>query len=244
MYVRLAFSVAAHLESEILAIDEVLAVGDAEFQSKCLGKMHDVADHGRTVLYVSHQLQTVVSLCTSAVFLERGRMILHGSVDDALQAYRSSFERTRIEHLDANRRPGNGELRFMSAQMSKEVYESSDDKTIEFAVSANNGTPGNYFVSCHINDEAGQTVLQCDSRLMGFWLDPAQEQRATLKIGRPWLKPGRYTVDLFACRAGVLDAWEVAEQFEILPMLPYPAMASSDSIKNGVVFADFTYQKW
>ena len=110
MYVRLAFSVAAHLESEILAIDEVLAVGDAEFQSKCLGKMHDVADHGRTVLYVSHQLQTVVSLCTSAVFLERGRMILHGSVDDALQAYRSSFERTRIEHLDAE--PSTGQRRI------------------------------------------------------------------------------------------------------------------------------------
>ena len=244
MYVRLAFSVAAHLETEILAIDEVLAVGDAEFQAKCLGKMQDVAEHGRTVLYVSHQIQTVVALCTSAIYLERGRMIMHGSVDDALTAYRASFERTSVEHQDADRRPGTGEVRFSGAQTSKDVYESADEKQIEFEVGTASATPGDFFVSCHVNNEQGVTVVQCDSRLVGFWLAPDRSHRGAITIQTPWLKPGRYTVDLFACRAGVLDAWEGACQFEVLPILPYPTATSSDGTENGVVFADFEYERW
>ena len=82
MYVRLAFAVAAHLEAEILAIDEVLAVGDSEFQSRSLAKMREVAADGRTVLYVSHQLATVSALCTSAFYLESGRLRYHGDVAD------------------------------------------------------------------------------------------------------------------------------------------------------------------
>jgi len=244
MYVRLAFSVAAHLETEVLAIDEVLAVGDAEFQAKCLAKMRDVAQHGRTVLYVSHQVQTVIALCTSAVFLENGRLLHHGSVTEALDAYRATFERVSLEHQDASRRPGTGEVRFQSAQMTKEVYESTDEKVIEFGVSANSGIPGDYYVSCHVNDESGQTIVQCDSRLVGFWLSPEREQRATLSIGTPWLKPGRYTVDLYACKSGVLDAWEGSAQFEILPLLPYPTATSNDGTENGVVFSDFSYKSW
>ena len=73
MYVRLAFAVAAHLDPEILVVDEVLAVGDAEFQKKCLGKMQDVAASGRTVLFVSHNMNTVRSFCTQCVFIEAGR---------------------------------------------------------------------------------------------------------------------------------------------------------------------------
>ena len=74
MYVRLAFAVAAHLEPEILIVDEVLAVGDAEFQKKCLGKMQDVAGHGRTVLFVSHNMAAVRSLCECAVLLANGQI--------------------------------------------------------------------------------------------------------------------------------------------------------------------------
>ena len=79
MYMRLAFAVAAHLESEILVIDEVLAVGDAAFQRRCLGKMGEVADSGRTVLFVSHNLNAVETLCTSALCLDRGRVTEHGT---------------------------------------------------------------------------------------------------------------------------------------------------------------------
>src|SRR5258705_673990 len=72
MYVRLAFAVAAHLDTEILLVDEVLSVGDAEFQAKCLGKMHDVASKGRTIVFVSHAMASVASLCNRGILLDRG----------------------------------------------------------------------------------------------------------------------------------------------------------------------------
>ncbi|MFM8890719.1 MAG: ABC transporter ATP-binding protein [Planctomycetia bacterium] len=87
MYVRLAFAVAAHLEPEILVVDEVLAVGDAEFQQKCLRKMKDVAGHGRTVLFVSHNMMAVRRLCTHAVLLNRGTVAASGRVADIVDAY-------------------------------------------------------------------------------------------------------------------------------------------------------------
>lgn len=90
MYVRLAFAVAAHLESEILIVDEVLAVGDAEFQKKCLGKMGDISKgQGRTVLFVSHNMAAVKSLCTTGIFLENGMIANQGPIDNVLQSYLS-----------------------------------------------------------------------------------------------------------------------------------------------------------
>ncbi len=91
MYVRLAFAVAAHLESEILIVDEVLAVGDAEFQKKCLGKMGDISKgQGRTVLFVSHNMAAVKSLCNTAIILENGQVIYNGETDNATSLYLNS----------------------------------------------------------------------------------------------------------------------------------------------------------
>ncbi len=88
MYIRLAFAVAAHLESEILIVDEVLAVGDAEFQKKCLGKMGDVSKgEGRTVLFVSHNMAAVKSLCKKGLLLENGNLIYNSNIDDIISKY-------------------------------------------------------------------------------------------------------------------------------------------------------------
>jgi len=92
MYVRLAFAVAAHLEPEILIVDEVLAVGDAEFQKKCLGKMQDVAGHGRTVLFVSHNMTAVESLCTRSVLMRGGQVHADGKTDDVIADYVSDAD--------------------------------------------------------------------------------------------------------------------------------------------------------
>ena len=92
MYVRLAFAVAAHLQPEILIVDEVLAVGDIAFQQKCLGKMKDVAEQGRTVLFVSHNMASVRSLCTRGILLTQGRVELDGGVDEAIRAYLPKVE--------------------------------------------------------------------------------------------------------------------------------------------------------
>src|SRR5206468_3473473 len=87
MQVRLAFAVAAHLQPEILLVDEVLAVGDIEFQQKCLGKMHDVTRAGRTVIFVSHNLAAVRSLCPRSLVLEQGRLVFDGDTPSAIERY-------------------------------------------------------------------------------------------------------------------------------------------------------------
>jgi lipopolysaccharide transport system ATP-binding protein len=97
MYVRLAFAVAAFLNPEILIVDEVLAVGDAEFQKKCLGKMHDVADQGRTVLFVSHNMAAVQNLCNRGIVLQSGRLIYDGNIETAIQHYRLQANRSEEE---------------------------------------------------------------------------------------------------------------------------------------------------
>jgi lipopolysaccharide transport system ATP-binding protein len=99
MYVRLAFAVAAHLNPEILIVDEVLAVGDADFQKKCLGKMKDVSrGEGRTVLFVSHNMAAVRQLCTQAMFLERGKIVRKGATEEVLDLYNSSRQRAAVTH--------------------------------------------------------------------------------------------------------------------------------------------------
>ena len=87
MYVRLAFAVAAHLEPEILVVDEVLAVGDAEFQKKCLGKMSEISGGGRTVLFVSHNMAAIETLCTTAIYLAEGRIIQQGATSEVVATY-------------------------------------------------------------------------------------------------------------------------------------------------------------
>ena len=106
MYVRLAFAVAAHLEPEILVVDEVLAVGDAAFQHKCLGRMEDVADSGRTVLFVSHNMQAVRSLCTRVVQLDEGRVVDAGPPAEVVDRYlRAQVGRRRRRDLGGRRPP-------------------------------------------------------------------------------------------------------------------------------------------
>src|SRR6202030_4871351 len=91
MYLRLAFAVAAHLEPEILIVDEVLAVGDAGFQKKCLGKMHEVRRGGRTVLFVSHNMAAVENLCERGLVLHQGKVVYHGPVKGAIRYYLDSL---------------------------------------------------------------------------------------------------------------------------------------------------------
>jgi lipopolysaccharide transport system ATP-binding protein len=98
MYVRLAFAVAAHLEPDILVVDEVLAVGDAEFQKKCLGKMSDVAGAGRTVLFVSHNMDAVRRICGTGLFLSGGRLELRGAIEQCVEAYLSKPPHGQVAH--------------------------------------------------------------------------------------------------------------------------------------------------
>jgi lipopolysaccharide transport system ATP-binding protein len=126
MYVRLAFAVAAHLEPEILVVDEVLAVGDAEFQKKCLGKMKDVSEkEGRTVLFVSHNMAAVKGLCTMGIILENGRLTFTGNQNEAVSYYQSSSNITSgsLLHQSVETAPGNDKFRLLKL----DVISAEDD---------------------------------------------------------------------------------------------------------------------
>ena len=244
MYVRLAFAIAAHLETEILLIDEVLAVGDAEFQRRSLGKMRDAARSGRTVLYVSHLLHTVRDLCTSAVLLEHGHLTYAGGVDATLEAYQHSFATFAERQADPANRPGVGLVRFADVSVAHENLRSGDDVVVDYSIGTDDDLPGEYYVSAHITDEGGATIVQCDSRLVGYWLNPKKPHDGRLAIRNLWLKPGRYSVDMFVCTStGVQDMWEAAGRFDVRPELPYSHSVSGDGMNRGAVFADFDYSE-
>lgn len=119
MYMRLAFAVAAHLEPEILVVDEVLAVGDAQFQRKCLGRMGDVAREGRTVLFVSHNMAAVASLCRTAVCLSQGQLVDSGAASDVVTRYISNTRKTAAgtEWADRSKAPGDDVMKLVSVSV-------------------------------------------------------------------------------------------------------------------------------
>jgi lipopolysaccharide transport system ATP-binding protein len=118
MYLRLAFAVAAHIEPEILVIDEVLAVGDASFQQKCIGKVEEIAGSGRTVLFVSHQLPTVQRLCTRAILMQKGTIAADGSPATVMETYLRMVEGIAVEDLATRRdRVGEGHVRLAAIRI-------------------------------------------------------------------------------------------------------------------------------
>ena len=243
MYVRLAFAVAAHLQSEILIVDEVLAVGDAEFQRKCLGKMKDVAQSGRSVLFVSHHMQSVQVLCNRGMYLERGEVKHFGSVDEAFERYVGSFDKATGLASEPERRPGSGEFRFTSVEPAKETFTCGEEKIINFTIRRTRSFAGRVFLSAGVANEIGAEILHCDSRIIGVWFDAEEEWHGSFTIRTPWFKPGSYRVDLFICSAGVLDAYEQACQIEVIPLLPYSETGNDEATRGGVVFGDFTFER-
>lgn len=131
MYVRLAFAVAAHMDTEILLVDEVLAVGDAAFQKKCMGKMDDVAKEGRTVLFVSHNMAAIQNLCTHCILLENGKNISRGTTQKVISRYLESLnDSEKISLSDPVRRKGDGTVRFTDVS-----FYDSDFKQVKTALS-------------------------------------------------------------------------------------------------------------
>lgn len=130
MYVRLAFAIAAHLEPEILIVDEVLAVGDAAFQRKCLGKMEDVSQQGRTILFVSHNMSTLKSLCNSILYLKQGELITKGSVESTIKEYLSENQKVvesgRIPR-NIHRKRNTGEVFFDAIYITNSKNEPSNE---------------------------------------------------------------------------------------------------------------------
>ena len=190
MYVRLAFAVAAHIEADILVVDEVLAVGDVEFQKRCLGRMGEVARSGRTVLFVSHNLAVLRMLCTTGLLLDHGRVVASGSAEDCISQYEARY----------------GE----EAQVTWQLSEAASDKKMAitrihsdlhgqqpFLKFDADVTLASYsehkpaFLAVDILDAAGTPVMQAIPQAEPF-LSEAPEQVVHLSIDLPPLIPGRY----------------------------------------------------
>jgi lipopolysaccharide transport system ATP-binding protein len=202
MYVRLGFAVAAHLDNEILIVDEVLAVGDAEFQKKCLGKMGDVAKgEGRTVLFVSHNMVAVKSLCKNALLLEHGSLKLVGSVDDIIRHYMDGgIGKTTQKHKSIT---GNGFnidhfiISNAGAAPGGNVYR---DKEINFIFKYNNidNLNGLYF-NIKIKDEEGKYIMVTTSSKYGQLIQN-DKGTAVMQVPAGFFNEGSYFVELMAIR--------------------------------------------
>jgi lipopolysaccharide transport system ATP-binding protein len=226
MYVRLAFAVAAHLEPEILVVDEVLAVGDIEFQKKCLGKMRDVSSDGRTVLFVSHQMAAVQNLCQRGVLLSHGKVVRTGPIGDVVRQYLSDSNQLADVSID-NRmdREGTGALRFASVTL-KDGAENpvkslvcGDPAILDIAVVNSSGSIlRSVRIGIGIDSGAGQRILVLSTNLAAsdFAELSADVEYVRLRIPRLALCPGTYGFTLFASVRGEIADWvKNAGTFEV-----------------------------
>jgi len=225
MYVRLAFAVAAHLRSEILIVDEVLAVGDLEFQRKCLGKMRDVATDGRTVLLVSHNMAAIGSLCSRAVVLRGGRVAFAGDVAGAIAAYSAHEESTLVGDLrDRHDRTGRGEVRATSisiaaydGELTRSVrYGQSFDVVVDYEAAAR---LDHVLISVSINLLDGTRIATLSS---GFRNEsfPVSKGPGTFACRVPALplRPDTYSLDVFVHgHHAFYDYVERAMTFDVAP---------------------------
>lgn len=218
MYVRLAFAVAAHLEPEILIIDEVLAVGDAEFQRKCLGKMHDVAGSGRTVLFVSHNMGAVESLCTRCILLADGKAVASGQTSEVVQDYLIHLHAANHARAATVDRRIDNILSITDVRLSANLIRSGDSCEIEVVLLANK--PG-LITDFHL------TILSASGLRLGIYdlrddkivplRHDAGEFAFKVKIDRIPLVEGHYMLGFGICCSEVWHTGDDLRQFQVIP---------------------------
>ena len=228
-YVRLAFAVAAHLESEILIVDEVLAVGDAEFQKKCLGKVGEISKgEGRTVLFVSHQMESIKSLCNKGLLLHHGEMVFNGEVNEAVAKYSSKnsneISKTVISDLQLN-----PDICLCLFQIDKAEITSHEDMTFRIIIES---LVENSFqsIALFIYDEYDQKAGFVDLRSEEMFKISTSEKKFEIKgiLKHLPLRPGRYKIGLHIQSNLLYKDFFSLLQFEVLQkeliskLLPYP----------------------
>jgi len=237
MYVRLAFAVAAHLEPEILVIDEVLAVGDAAFQKKCLGKIGEVAHGGRTVLFVSHNMGAIRSLCTEVLWLDEGRVFAEGIVSRVVDEYLCSALHditSSIDLLSSQRAVGSGErLRLRSIEFnSGGVIHHGEPLTVRIEFETTAEIP-NVAFGFGFSTFEGVRVMTVDSDLNSPQRELRKDFRGMVRVEVPQLQlqPGRYALDVGARSGdnGSLDYVAGCAQLEVLPGPTTPSAIIRDT---------------
>jgi lipopolysaccharide transport system ATP-binding protein len=237
MYMRLAFAVAAHLEPDILLVDEVLAVGDQEFQRRCLGKMQDVTGEGRTVVFVSHNMAAIRALCPRAILLDRGRVKADGPVEDVLAAYLTTdvkADRTGAIPDDVPR-IGRGDVRLRYVEVVGRDGEPltyarlGEPLTVVIGVEATRRVKALLEVGISsLDGTRASTSFNTDEGQPPIVLEAGQS-RVTVELD-PSLLPGHYALDLGVHHSGVGGTFDFVERirdFEVLNLDdegrdPYP----------------------
>src|ERR1035437_7286214 len=205
MQVRLGFAVAAHLEPEILIVDEVLAVGDAAFQRRCLAKMEDVTHEGRTVLFVSHNMASVESLCTRAVLLQSGKVVADGDVRQIVDQYLHSIEALpNVSIGDREDRQGTGSLRFTGIQSSMRLGAESEIR-LEYVAKS---PLKNVEVSLGIFTFRGEGCMYLGSHLTGDEMAVLPEVGTLVcQFDRTMLLQGSYSMNVYCTVNGEVADW-------------------------------------
>ena len=223
MYVRLAFAVAAHLEAEILIVDEVLAVGDAEFQRKCMGKMGQVTkDNGRTVLFVSHNVESVKSLCDTAILLHNGRMHENTNLADAIKIYLQQNPENDRGHFVNPNPPVNLEVYFKQAYIKQKGVVTNalfNDAPIDVHCQLQCNIPMKVSLEVIVRDHNGLPLLFGPIGLTQqreHELEPGVHQMV-IRLNPPYLAKGSYFLDLIVAETGkrIIDIHESCLGFEI-----------------------------
>ncbi len=230
MYVRLAFAVAAHLDPEILILDEVLAVGDTEFQKKCLGKMEDVSRGGRTILFVSHNMAAVKSLCNSGIFLKNGVIdYANNNIDDVVNKYikTSLLFTTHDEISKRNDRQGNGDVFVNTLKLLNSVNDNQIEigKQLGFKI-AYYAKPTSFYgkILISINNSNEETVLFMDSSTMNNFPTVLKKNgEIEIKISTEFgLPEGKYFVNIaFFANDNLADYVQSAIVFNVIDGLFY-----------------------
>ncbi len=195
MYVRLAFAVAAHLEPEILIVDEVLAVGDAQFQKKCLGKMHDVAGEGRTVLFVSHNMNAVRQLCDRAIVMHGGTVSIDADVETAISGYLSAYGMGLTGMWVRSDQKVRGPLHLTEVECG---LRDGNPRILDIRLAAqSNDKHRDAFLAIDIRDNMGSSIMQAIPEIRPFIKDanPTHDIRVALDL--PGLIPGNYILGVW-----------------------------------------------
>jgi len=201
MYVRLAFAVAAYLEPEILMIDEVLAVGDYEFQKKCLGKMTEVSEEGRTVLFVSHNLGAIQALCNSCMLIDKGQLNYIGDVKGAIEKYiiKQGNDLREFDLENFPRERGANEIIFKKISFDKVSYFPEED--IEIEISPKRTINKNFKdiqLGLHIVDQLGNQIYHLSNIFLQKQISNYSDQdKYIFKILNNALRPGVYSIWLW-----------------------------------------------
>jgi len=233
MTVRLAFAVAAFLEPDILIVDEVLAVGDAEFQKKAIGKMKDIStgDNGRTVLFVSHNMAAVENLCKKSILLQNGRVVMTGETNDVISHYLSTQNHQLEKLSDIKDRQGNGVLKFTDGLLTgidtnNQLIETFKDFKIELDYQMTIEKVLSYRIDIGINNYLGDRVAWISTDTLPENFD-IQKNKISFLISKLPLAPGDYTCNIFCEINNEIADW----LNEVLPF----TIAEKDYYNSGKV---------